>query len=65
MSTDTALKDALHKMEQAVTHLKEDLSGIRTGRATPAVLNRVTVDYYGASRRSTSSRPSPRRSRAC
>ena len=48
MSTDTALKDASHKMEQAVTHLKEDLSGIRTGRATPAVLNRVTVDYYGA-----------------
>ena len=48
MTTDTALKDASHKMEQAVTHLKEDLSGIRTGRATPAVLNRITVDYYGA-----------------
>ena len=48
MTTDSALKDAAHKMEQAVSHLKEDLSGIRTGRATPAVLNRVTVEYYGS-----------------
>jgi ribosome recycling factor len=47
MTIDSAMKDATHKMEQAVSHLKEDLSGIRTGRATPAVLNRVTVDYYG------------------
>jgi ribosome recycling factor len=34
-------------MEQAVGHLKDELSGIRTGRASPAVLNRVTVEYYG------------------
>jgi len=47
MTTETALTDATHKMEQAVGHLKEDLSGIRTGRATPAVLSRVTVEYYG------------------
>jgi len=47
MTIDSAMKDASHKMEQAVAHLKEDLSGIRTGRATPAVLNRVTVEYYG------------------
>ncbi|HTG48455.1 MAG TPA: ribosome recycling factor [Actinomycetota bacterium] len=47
MTIDSAMKDATHKMEQAVTHLKDDLGGIRTGRATPAVLNRVTVDYYG------------------
>jgi ribosome recycling factor len=43
----SSLKDATHRMEQAVTHLKEDLAGIRTGRAAPAVLNRITVDYYG------------------
>ncbi|MGZ8567146.1 MAG: ribosome recycling factor [Actinomycetota bacterium] len=41
------MKDASHKMEQAVVHLKDDLAGIRTGRATPAVLSRVSVDYYG------------------
>jgi ribosome recycling factor len=34
-------------MEQAVAHLKDDLAGIRTGRAAPAVLNRITVEYYG------------------
>ena len=48
MTTDSALKDGSHKMEQAVTHLKEDLSSIRTGRAAPAVLHRVTVEYYGS-----------------
>jgi ribosome recycling factor len=47
VTIDSAMTDAGHKMEQAVTHLKDDLAGIRTGRATPAVLSRVTVDYYG------------------
>ena len=47
MTTDSAIKDATHKMEQAVQHLKDDLASIRTGRAAPAVLNRVTVEYYG------------------
>jgi ribosome recycling factor len=48
MSVDSALKDAAEKMQKAVAHLKEDLGGIRTGRATPALLNRVAVEYYGA-----------------
>jgi ribosome recycling factor len=48
MSVETALKDGTEKMQKAVGHLKEDLSGIRTGRATSALLNRVTVDYYGS-----------------
>ena len=47
MTIDSAAKDGTHKMEQAVSHLKDDLAGIRTGRAAPAVLNRVTVEYYG------------------
>jgi ribosome recycling factor len=47
MTVESSLTDAQHKMEQAVSHLKEDLAAIRTGRATPAVLNRVTVEYYG------------------
>jgi ribosome recycling factor len=41
------MKDADHKMESALSHLKEDLGAIRTGRAAPAVLNRVVVEYYG------------------
>ncbi len=47
MTIEVTNQDAAHKMEQAVSHLKEDLAGIRTGRATPAVLNRITVEYYG------------------
>jgi ribosome recycling factor len=47
VTIDGSMRDAEHKMDQAVTHLKDDLAGIRTGRATPAVLNRVTVEYYG------------------
>jgi ribosome recycling factor len=48
VSIDSAMKDASEKMAKALGHLKEDLSGIRTGRATPGILNRVTVEYYGA-----------------
>jgi ribosome recycling factor len=47
VTIDSARQDAEHKMDQAVSHLKDDLAAIRTGRATPAVLNRVTVEYYG------------------
>ena len=47
MTVDGSLKDADHKMEQALVHLREDLSSIRTGRASAAVLARVTVEYYG------------------
>lgn len=36
-----------HQMEQAVEHLKRDLSGLRTGRASVALLDGVRVDYYG------------------
>lgn len=36
------------KMTTALDHLKEDLKGIRTGRANPAILDNVMVDVYGA-----------------
>lgn len=35
------------RMEKTIESLKKDLSIIRTGRANPAILNNVTVDYYG------------------
>jgi ribosome recycling factor len=47
MTVEATLKDAEHKMEQAIGHLREDLAGIRTGRASAGVLARVTVEYYG------------------
>lgn len=47
MTVETALKDADHKMHRAVEVAREEFSSVRTGRATPAILNRVAVDYYG------------------
>ena len=45
---DETLLDAEEKMEKAVSVAKEDFGGIRTGRATPAMFNKIVVDYYGA-----------------
>lgn len=36
------------KKKKAVDYLQEELVAIRAGRANPAILNKVTVDYYGA-----------------
>ena len=36
------------KMQKAIDYLQEELVAIRAGRANPAILNKVTVDYYGA-----------------
>lgn len=47
MSAESAMADASDKMAKAISVLKEELSGIRTGRATPALLSRLSVDYYG------------------
>ena len=35
------------KMQKAVDYLCEELAAIRAGRANPAILNKVTVEYYG------------------
>ena len=35
------------KMKKTISFLREDLAGLRAGRATPALLNKITVDYYG------------------
>lgn len=36
------------KMEKTIGVLKNEFAAIRAGRANPAVLNKITVDYYGA-----------------
>ncbi|MFH2102089.1 MAG: ribosome recycling factor [Chloroflexota bacterium] len=41
------LKDAETRMQAAIQSLEDDLAGIRTGRATPALVERLAVDYYG------------------
>lgn len=41
------LKKTEEKMEKSLISLSKDFASVRAGRATPAVLDRVTVDYYG------------------
>src|SRR6266566_1475687 len=41
-------EDAERRMQKAVEALRQDLSAIRTGRASAALLDRIQVDYYGA-----------------
>ena len=40
------VKDAENRMKGAIVALEEDLAGIRTGRATPALVEKMHVDYY-------------------
>jgi len=42
-----ALADADGRMKGAVRALEDDLAGIRTGRASPALVERLLVEYYG------------------
>ena len=42
------IDQAKEQMAKTVENTKENFSGIRTGRANPALLNGITVDYYGA-----------------
>src|SRR6516162_529051 len=48
MTTDEILFDAEERMEKAVTVYRDELRGLRTGRATPALLDSVRVEYYGS-----------------
>jgi len=41
------LVEAEHKMEMAADHVASEFSTVRTGRANPQLLHRITVDYYG------------------
>ena len=47
MSIDGIMKEAESKMDRSVEHLEQELATIRTGRANPALIERVMVPYYG------------------
>ncbi len=44
---DPVLRDAETKMSKSVEHFSTDLATIRTGRANPALIDRIMVPYYG------------------
>jgi len=48
MTIEDVSKDAESKMGKALEATRTDFAGIRTGRATPALLDRIQVDAYGA-----------------
>ena len=48
MPSDDVLLDCEEHMEKAVEHLRHELRGVRTGRATPALVENIKVDYYGS-----------------
>lgn len=45
---DELLEDAGERMTKAVEAIRREFSSVRTGRASPHILDRVVVDYYGA-----------------
>lgn len=48
MPLDDIFFDCEETMEKATEHLKGELRGIRTGRASPALVEHIKVDYYGS-----------------
>jgi ribosome recycling factor len=48
MPVDDILIDCEEHMEKSTDHLKHELRGIRTGRASPALVENIKVDYYGS-----------------
>ena len=41
-------EDAAERMKKAVAHAKSEFAGVRTGRATPALVEKLPVEYYGS-----------------
>jgi ribosome recycling factor len=48
MSVDESMMDAEERMEKALSVLQNALSGIRTGRATPGLVDSIKVEVYGS-----------------
>ena len=48
MTSDEILLDTEERMEKAVNVFRDELRGLRTGRATPALVDSLRVEYYGS-----------------
>ena len=47
MTVDELIEDARKRMHQSVEHTRSEFNTVRTGRASAALLDRITIDYYG------------------
>jgi ribosome recycling factor len=45
---DMVIADCRDKMRKAIAHLQEEFGSVRTGRATPSLVEKLKVDYYGS-----------------
>lgn len=46
--TDDILLETAERMQRAVAHAREEFTSVRTGRASPSLIEKLTVEYYGA-----------------
>ncbi len=45
---EETLLEAMEKMDKAVEHVQQQFTTVRTGRATPALVERISIEYYGS-----------------
>jgi ribosome recycling factor len=46
-TVDELLQDAVRRMDSSIAHTRSEFNSVRTGRASAALLDRITIDYYG------------------
>jgi ribosome recycling factor len=46
-SIEEFLSDAKRRMDTSIDHTRSEFNSVRTGRASAALLDRITIDYYG------------------
>ena len=46
-NVDDLIQDAVRRMDSAIEHTRNEFNTVRTGRASAALLDRVTIEYYG------------------
>lgn len=47
-TVDGVIADCRERMQKAIAHLRDEFGAVRTGRATPALVEKLKVDYYGS-----------------
>jgi ribosome recycling factor len=46
-NVDELMQDAVRRMDSSIEHTRGEFNTVRTGRASAALLDRITIDYYG------------------
>jgi len=47
MTVDELMQDATRRMDRSIEATRGEFNSVRTGRASPALLDRIQIDYYG------------------